>query len=339
MHSFDRYLVTGATGFLGKVLIRKLASAGASVRALVLENDPASDALPSGVERIAGDVADPTSLNTFFSGDLSHACVIHCAGLISIATRKDPRLWHVNADGTKHVMAHCLRTRPERVVCVSSVHAIPERPKGQIICEVDSFSPPLVRGQYAKSKAAGAQYALDAAREGLSVSVVHPSGIIGPFDDKRGSITSTILSFCNRRLPLAVHGGYDFVDVRDVADGILACAERGRAGEGYILSGRYVTLKEIFAILKRAGYGAEPHYLPLWFVRLNAIWMELDSLVHRKPLFLTPYSAYTLGSNACFSYEKAARELGYCPRPLEETLFDMVRWLKREGALPAPVGA
>ena len=122
----------------------------------------------------------------------------------------------------------------------SSVHAIPEKPKGCIITEDCEFSPGLVDGDYAKSKATATELVFDAAKRGLNASIVFPSGIIGPGDIQGGSFTSMAKSFLSGKLPFAVRGGYDFVDVRDVAKGILACSESGEPGKGYILSGHYV---------------------------------------------------------------------------------------------------
>jgi len=328
------YLITGAAGYLGKVLVEKLLTAGNRVRALVLPGDPAAGELPKGVAIAYGSVTEPSSLSDFFSGDLRSACLIHCAGAVSIATRRDPGLWLVNADGTKNIMTLCLQHGLGRVVHVSSVHAIPAKPAGQVITETSVFSPSLVKGQYSKSKAEGTKYALIAAGSGLNVSVVHPSGIIGPYDPGKADISSAVISFCRGKLRTAVSGGYDFVDVRDVADGIISCCTRGEKGECYILSGRYAHLHEIFAHLCELGYGKEPRYLPLPFVRGLAPFFELYSIMRGRALFLTPYSAYTLGSGGLFSHENASKKLNYMPRSLEETLDDTVSWLREKGLIP-----
>lgn len=121
-----------------------------------------------------------------------------------------------------------------RLVYVSSVHAIPEKPAPETITEPDRFAPDEILGDYGKSKAMATALVLEAAQSGLNASVVLPSGILGPGDLARGNMTRMLLSFCRGRLPLGVKGGYDFVDVRDVAAGVLACTERGKAGECYI---------------------------------------------------------------------------------------------------------
>src|SRR5699024_9363621 len=110
---------------------------------------------------------------------------------------------------------------------------------GKIMSEISEFSPEKVSGWYAKSKAKATALVLDAAKKGLNASVIHPSGIIGPGDIAMGSTTSMLISYCEGKLPVSVKGGYDFVDVRDVADGVIACCEKGERGQCYILSGEY----------------------------------------------------------------------------------------------------
>ena len=236
---FDKYLVTGATGFLGRAVAEELVRRKAQVHALVLHDDPYTDLLPKEVRTVIGNVCDKSSLSDFFADADSRTCVIHCAGIVSVASRPGPRLYQVNVGGTWKVLRQCMEHDVSKMVYVSSVHAIPEKPKGCIITEDCEFSPGLVDGDYAKSKAAATELVFDAAERGLNASIVFPSGIIGPGDLQGGSFTSMAKSFLSGKLPFAVRGGYDFVDVRDVANGILACSESGEPGKGYILSGCY----------------------------------------------------------------------------------------------------
>ena len=325
---FDKYLVTGATGFLGRVVAEELVRRKAQVHALVLHDDPYTDLLPKEVRTVIGDVCDKSSLSDFFADADSRTCVIHCAGIVSVASRPGPRLYQVNVGGTWKVLRQCMEHDVGKMVYVSSVHAIPEKPKGCIISEDCEFSPGLVDGDYAKSKAAATELVFDAAERGLNASIVFPSGIIGPGDLQGGSFTSMAKSFLSGKLPFAVRGGYDFVDVRDVANGILACSESGEPGKGYILSGCYVTIRRM---LQLVGKAATLRYrsicLPLGLARLAAPYYERRSLRERKPLFFTPYSVSVLASNGQFSHAAASERFAYQPRPIEETLGDMTAWL------------
>ena len=177
-------------------------------------------------------------------------------------------------------------------------------------------------------------YALAARARGLDVRVVHPSGICGPYDYGHGHLTQLVQDFCTCRLAAGVDGGYDFVDVRDVAAGILACCERGRPGECYILSGRYCTVRDVLAMLHRiTGRRRVRVMLPLWLARAAAPLSEQYYRLLRQPPLYTAYSLYTLSSGARFSHAKAARELGYTTRPFGTTLADTVAWLRRQGRI------
>ena len=325
---FDKYLVTGATGFLGRAVAEELVRRKAQVHALVLHDDPCINLLPKEVHTVIGDVCDKGSLSDFFADADSRTCVIHCAGIVSVASRPGPRLYQVNVGGTWRVLRQCMAHDVGKMVYVSSVHAIPEKPKGCIITEDCEFSPGLVDGDYAKSKAAATELVFDAAERGLNASIVLPSGIIGPGDLQGGSFTSMARSFLAGKLPLAVRGGYDFVDVRDVANGILACSESGEPGKGYILSGHHVTIRKMLQLVgKTAKLKYRPICLPLGLAKLAAPYYERRSLKDRKPLFFTPYSVSVLASNGQFSHAAATKCFAYQPRPIEETLGDMTAWL------------
>ena len=135
-------------------------------------------------------------------------------------------------------------------------------------------------------------------------------------------------SFLAGRLPFAVRGGYDFVDVRDVAKGILACSESGEPGKGYILSGHYITIRKMLQLVgKAAKLKYRPVCLPLGLARLAAPYCERRILKDRKPLFFPPYSVAVLASNGQFSHAAASERFAYQPRPMGETLRDMAVWL------------
>ena len=144
-------------------------------------------------------------------------------------------------------------------------------------------------------------------------------------------------SFLAGKLPFAVRGGYNFVDVRDVAKGILACSESGEPGKGYILSGHYITIRKMLQLVgKAAKLKYRPICLPLSLAKLAAPYYERRSLKDRKPLFFTPYSVAVLVSNGQFSHAAASKCFAYQPRPMEETLWDMTVWLmerKEKGKL------
>ena len=323
----EQYFITGATGFLGSTLTKALVDRGKKVVGLRLPQDQSK--LLSGVEYRTGDITEPDTLEDFLAGaDGQSAVLIHCAGLVSIGSGQEERVRKVNVEGTKNLVDLAMRNNIGRFIYVSSVHAIREQPDGMVIRETLHFSPDEIIGSYGKSKAEATAYVLNASMHGLNATVVHPSGMIGPGDLTGGYMTETIRAFLKGGFPVAIEGGYDFADVRDVAEGIIQCVEHGKSGETYILSNRYITVKEIFECLS-AFKGIPRAYkaIPLKPLILFAPLLEWAAKKLGLPKLLTPYSLYTLGSNGHFSHEKADRELGYSVRPLEQTLIDTAKWL------------
>ena len=269
-------------------------------------------------------------MTSFFSHNPdTELIVIHTAAIVSISSKVDKKVVDVNVNGTKNIVELCLRHKVKKLVHTSSVHAIPEKSHGETITEVSEFDPKSVHGLYAKTKAAASQIVLNAVKQGLNASIVHPSGIIGPGDYGRTHLTQLVISYLNGTLTACVNGGYDFVDVRDVADGIISCVENGRAGECYILSNQFYTIQEVLDDLHEiTGKRRLKSVLPLWFAKLTAPLAEVWYKMLRQPPLYTSYSLYTLESNGNFSHEKATQELGYHPRSMKDTLTDMAYWLE-----------
>lgn len=329
------YLVTGVSGHLGNAIVRQLLEDGETVRGLVLPGEVTAGKLPEGMELFQGDITDRESLRPFFAAPKGTTQrVIHCAGIISIASKAQAKMRDTNVGGVQSIIALAKEYQVEKLVYVSSVHAIPEQPHGEVITEVRHFHPSLVVGPYAKTKAEATALVLEAAKGGLDASVVHPSGIVGPFDYGQGHTTQLILDFSMGRLWAAVKGGYDFVDVRDVARGTIAASKVGKRGECYILSGHYVTIRQFLdAISLVIGRPKVKVLLPRWFAKLTAPLAELYYALLKQPPLFSSYSLYTLGSNGRFSHVKANTELGYTTRAFEETIQAAVFWLRSEGRL------
>ena len=318
-------IVTGATGHIGNVLVRNLYDHGYDITAIVLPNDQVST-----IEAYAtiqyGNILDRHFLDSVIPG---HDIVFHLAGIVEIGSGKKKLIHNINVNGTKNVFDSALASGVKRFVYTSSVHAIPELPKPQIQREITHFDPQEVKGLYAKSKSEATSYVLAQSNKAMDVIVVHPSGVIGPFDYKTSNVSQMFIDFMLGRLTAYLKGGYNFVDVRDVAEGIRLASEKGRKGECYILSGSEITVKELLDQIAEGSHKKKiKTKLAYWFILAMSYFAEVYYLiVKRKPLF-THYSIIVLNSNYHFSNEKAVHELGFKTRDIKETITDTIKFAK-----------
>ena len=323
------WVVTGAAGFLGNTLVRELLGRGQKVRALVQDAQPHPSLTHLDCEIIPIDVTDPATLtDAFRAADNLPVIVIHCAGVVSIAGRVSQSVRAVNVGGTRNVIEACGQARVSRLVYISSVHAIPEPDPPRTIKECDDpagYDPATVTGEYAKTKAEAT--ALVLAADHLDRVVVHPSGLIGPYDFGDSHLTRLIRDAAGGQLTAVVAGGYDFVDVRDVARGVIAASLHAPAGRTYLLTGHYSTVAKVAQdVADLSGRKRRFHVLPAWFARASAPFAELYYRLRRTSPLYTAYSLHTLHAPSEFSHARATTELGYTPRPLSETLADTVAW-------------
>jgi dihydroflavonol-4-reductase len=318
-------LVTGATGHIGNVLVRKLVEKGEKVRALVWRGEDTTPIRGLDVEPVEGDVLDPESLKVAFKGVDK---VFHLAGIISIMPGQNSLVQRVNVEGTRNILVAALRAGVERLVYTSSIHAIRRVPHGTIIDETLPFDPDNPYGAYDRSKAEASLEVQKAAAEGLDAVIVCPTGVIGPYDFRKSEMGEVIRGAAEAKPMFYIEGAYDFVDVRDVVDGMILAEAKGRSGESYLLSGQKVTVRDLIEMVRGVtGKAFASIKIPLNLAEFaSKITPTYYRLTKAKPR-LTPYSLEVLQSNSNISHAKATRELGFHPRPLAETIADTVRWL------------
>lgn len=327
-------LVTGAAGHLGNVLVRKLNEQGEAVRALLMPGEDRTPLSELDVELIEANILDYPALSNAFQGVDT---VYHLAGIISILPGKDPVLGMVNVLGTRNVIHAALEHGVRRMVYTSSIHALQRLSHGIVIDEKAPFDPESAISAYDKSKAQASLEVLKAVPQGLDAVITCPTGIIGPYDFRLSEMGKIILDCLERKPQLYVDGAYDFVDVRDVAQGLILARQQGKRGETYILSGEQLTVRRLLDTIRQiTGKGFVrlriPYHLAQLVARVAPIYYRLTKT---KPRF-TPYSLETLASNSVISFEKARRELGYAPRPLSESIADTIRWfILNKSVLPA----
>lgn len=334
------FVVTGATGHLGNVLVRTLAALGEKVRAVVLPKEDTSNIDIKNVEKFEADIRDKNALRKAFKGAEG---VFHLASLISIIPGKDKLLYDVNVNGTRNVIESCISEDVKRLVYTSSIHALEEPPHGKMITEEMPFSPEKALGAYGKTKALASLEVINSVRKGLDSVLVCPTGITGPYDFKLSFFGRMILDFIRRRFKFYISGEYDFVDVRDVADGLIKAFKKGRKGEAYILSGEQISIKEIFRVLEEStGVKAPSYKVPFWMGQWTAFFSELRARISGQDEPLNRESLAILKSNSLVGCGKAIKELGFTHRSIKEALKDSVEWIKNYVALKMkvmPVGA
>ena len=325
-------VVTGATGMLGNVLVRHLVAHGAGpLRALVRPSADLRALAGLDVEVATGDVRDQASLVRAFAGaDI----VFHLAGIVSIERGGFPRLAETNVEGTRNVLAACREAGVARLVYCSSIHAFAVPHGGACLTEESLIDPDQASGAYDRSKAEATLLVREAVAQGLDAVLVFPTGVIGPYDFRPSHTGELILACVQGRLKAYVEGAYNFVDVRDVAEGMIAAAEKGRSGEGYILAGHNVTVIELLRSVEAvAGAPAPRLRLPFGLIRRLSFLIPVYYWGTRQKALFTTYSLDVISSGCTMTNEKAGRELGYSPRPFMETMEDTVRWFRRQRML------
>ena len=216
----------------------------------------------------------------------------------------------------------------ERRVYVSSSHVIPQIKGASELHEVDRFYPDELKGQYARTKAAASKLVLDYAEKGLNVSLVQPTAIIGPGDRmKRNPMVRSMKMLARLNITVSVTGGYDSVDARDVAKGMVLCEQYGKRGRCYLLSGHYLFITELINRI-RAFDGQPPVLAEVPSIAVLAAsypleWIALS--VGMKRSVLTPESIETLRGIGHYSHARAEAELGYQPRDIDESLRDTLQ--------------
>jgi dihydroflavonol-4-reductase len=317
-------LVTGATGHIGNVLVKELIKKGEKVRVLVLPDEDLSPLEGLDVEIFKGNVLDLVSIAASMVG--VHY-VFHLAGIISIMPGQDQIVHDVNVIGTTNMVKAARAAGVKRFVYTSSIHAFKRVQHGIIIDEDIPIDPGSTIAAYDKSKAEATLAVLAETKMGLPAVIVCPTGVLGPYDYKGSELGILINDWMAHKVNFLIEGKYDFVDVRDVVQGMISARDRGVVGQIYILSGEAIKVIDIWRMVKelvdfKSSFIQIPTRLAMATAKISQVYYNLS---HSKPRFTT-YSIETLHSNSTFTNAKARSVLGYSPRSVRETIADTVAW-------------
>ena len=321
-------LVTGGTGFVGTHVVRALLARGRSVRCLARRGGRRDNLAGLDVEVVEGDLTDSASLSRAAKGA---STLYHVAADYRLWTRHRGDLHRSNVEGTENVLRAAADAGVEKVVYTSSVAAL-----GLVDGGSADETTPVVRdriiGEYKKSKYDAERVADAWAGKGLAVVIVNPSTPIGERDIKPTPTGQMIVDFLNRKMPAYVDTGLNLVDVRDVAEGHLLAAEKGKVGERYILGNRNMTLKEILdALSALTGIPSPtvklPHWIPFAAAAIDTAFARVSWRAPHVSLDSVRMSTHRM----YFDASKAVRELGLPQTPVEDALGRAVSWFRESG--------
>lgn len=324
-------LITGGSGHVGANLTRELIDQGIKVRCIDFDKDhKAFEGLD--IELIPGSVTDKESLDPIFNNvDI----VFHTAAIISLERRNKNLIRLVNVEGTRNVCEAALKHRVKRLIHFSSVDAFTRYPLDEPLLE----DRPLIENKnsvpYDLSKADAQRIVLDYCEQGLDASIIHPSGVYGPHDYKPSLFGQTFIEIANGKRQFNINVGYNYVDVRDLCKTAIACVEKGKSGQNYIVSGHYMDFTYLSEIVSQElGRKLLKLTLPMFTLYLGLPFYFIQSRVTGKPQALTIDSIHTIKvQNKNIPGELAKEELGHSPRGIDETLKDTVKFFKDVGEI------
>ena len=323
-------LVTGATGFVGHHVAKRLIERGCEINVLSRPNSRRDNlnALPKGsYEVVEGDLTDAESLKRAMRGVRT---LYHVAADYRLWSKDPQELYRANVDGTRTLLQIAMDSGVERVVYTSTVGALGIPKDGSCGTEDTPVSESNMIGHYKRSKFLGERAAQEFADRGLSLVIVNPSTPVGENDIKPTPTGRIILDFLNRKIPAYVDTGLNLIDVRDCAEGIILAGERGRSGERYILGNRNMTLQEMLEALSAiTGLPAPKVRLP-YGVAWLAVGIEnvfADRILRREPEH--PFEGVKMAKyKMFFDATKAVNELGLPQSDPREALRRAVEWFR-----------
>lgn len=325
-----KVLVTGATGFLGGWLVRRLINDGHSVRITQRTTSSLDDISGPSVEVVTGDVTDVQSMIAACKGIDT---VFHLAGLIAYSRFDRPAMEKVNVGGTANVVTACLESRVRKLVYLSSVVAIGSSFDQVPLTENSPYNLAHLNLGYFETKRKAEKIVVNATEtHELDAVIINPSTVYGAADAKKGS-RGTQLKVAQGRFPLYPPGGVNIVAVEDVIEGIVRVWQKGRTGERYIMAGENLLLKDVFALIAaQAGVKPPKFSLPRSMIfALGRFGDALESLGRKGPL--NSETAWTSTLYHWFDARKAREELGMHFKPAEFAIENSVRWMRDHGLL------
>ncbi|RPH02728.1 MAG: NAD-dependent epimerase/dehydratase family protein [bacterium TMED144] len=319
--------ITGASGHLGSCLVRYLLKDNWIVKCLINKDTKSIDDL--NVEKIYESIFDEQALaKNMIDCDV----VFHLAAIVAQEKVDYKNMIKVNVGGTKSICNAALKSKINKLIYFSSIHAFNQSPYQSVLNEKRQLVDTQSASPYDFTKALAQKEVYKAIEKGLDASILHPTGVIGPYDYKPSRMGQMILDIKNKRMPLAIKTGYNWVDVRDVCSAAIKCVKHGKKGQNYIVSGDWRSFKDLSILIqekvnKKIYYGE----IPFLFLYIILPFSKLWSLLSKKRELINLGSIYTL-KNQCskISYDLAKNKLNHNPRSIDSTITDTLSWFDSE---------
>ncbi|MEM7106090.1 MAG: NAD-dependent epimerase/dehydratase family protein [Bacteroidota bacterium] len=322
-----KVLVTGAGGFVGNNVVRVLLKDGYSVRAMVYQAPNALEGLD--IEVVKGDILNPDSVKAALQG---MDAVVHTAGRISIDGDPDGMVMKTNVDGVRHMVEASLEIGIKRFVHFSSIQAFEDDGRSVL----NEKSPPTGKNsfKYDLSKLGGELEVKKGVANGLSAIILNPPAIYGPYDFEPSLTGQMLLDFYYQKIPMLTPGGFNFTDVRDIAQAAVNGLTMGRSGENYILGNRWISVGEMARLTEQVtGVPSPKRTSPLFLAYIGLPFIKLSSKLSGKPPVYTKQSLDTLKLGKQIDDSKAVTEIGLQKRDALETIRDAYAWFGEVGML------
>ena len=319
--------ITGATGHVGISVMEELKRRGIELKALAFNDAHYLES--QGIEHVKGHVNSREDMEKLLDGC---DALIHSAAVISINGDKGGIVRKVNVEGVKNVMQTAMDLKIQRVVHISSIHAYKALPNKELLDETRALVDEKAFA-YDQSKRDGQLFVKEMVTKGLNAVIVNPTSVTGAPENKLSYQGKAILDIYNKKIPAIFDGGFDWVDVRDVASSVCNALNMGRAGENYLLAGKFYTMRQIIQMVSEIkGERIKIPTIPVWAARVGLPFVKIQSkITGKEPLYTNESIEILITGNEKISYEKAKKELGHNPREFKETLRDLISWFKENG--------
>lgn len=328
------YIVTGATGYVGNMIIKKLIEDGCIVKGLIRNIEKAKKVFKEQISKIdfvIGDILNDSVLEELFKDANEDTVVIHTAAEISIGEGDISHMYDVNVLGTEKICEYCFNRNVKKMLHISSSEAIPHGLK--LLPDLSNYvpNPKKVRKGYNRSKALADEVVLKYVKKGLDASILIIAGVLGPGDYTVSHMSQVFIDYVEERLPVSIQGGYNDFDIRDMTDCLENIVNKARNGEAYLFANRPDKINELLTYIKEKMGCKKIGTFPLWaaYLCLPFLWIY-SKITSKRPLY-TLSALESLKADVDYSLDKVIKEFNYKTRDLQETTNDHIDFLIEEG--------